>query len=93
MTLVDRLPGPHATARSRLMAKRKVPLPDGQHLTSMTKYDTGGSPPGAACDSTKPPHGKARGSVSGCVLCVLCVVACSVTTSVLFVFLFTYALR
>jgi hypothetical protein len=29
MTLVDRLPGPHATARSRLMAKRKVPFPDG----------------------------------------------------------------
>jgi hypothetical protein len=26
MTLVDRLPGPHATARSRLMAKRKVPF-------------------------------------------------------------------
>ncbi len=29
MTLVDRLPGPHATARSRLMAKREVPFPDG----------------------------------------------------------------
>ncbi len=25
-----------------------------QHLASMTKHDTGGSPPGAACDSTKP---------------------------------------
>jgi hypothetical protein len=29
MTLVDRLPEPHATARSCLMAKRKVPFPDG----------------------------------------------------------------
>ncbi len=29
MTLVDRLPGPHATARSRLKAKRKVPFPNG----------------------------------------------------------------
>jgi hypothetical protein len=29
MTLVDRLPGPHATARSRLMAKREVPFPVG----------------------------------------------------------------
>jgi hypothetical protein len=29
MTLVDRLPGLHATARSRLMTKRKVPLLDG----------------------------------------------------------------
>jgi hypothetical protein len=31
MTLVDGLPGPHATARSRLMTKRKVPLPDLQN--------------------------------------------------------------
>ncbi len=29
-----------------------------QHLASVTKHDTGGSPPGAACDSAKPPHGK-----------------------------------
>ncbi len=29
-----------------------------QHLTSVTKHDTGGSPPGAACNSTKQPHGK-----------------------------------
>jgi hypothetical protein len=29
MTVVDSLPGPHATARSRLMAKREVPFPDG----------------------------------------------------------------
>ncbi len=36
-----------------------------QYLASMTKHDTGGLPPGAACDSTKPPHGKARGSISG----------------------------
>ncbi len=29
-----------------------------QRLASVTKHDTGGSPPGAACDSAKPPHGK-----------------------------------
>jgi hypothetical protein len=29
-----------------------------QHLASMTKHDTGGSPPGVACDSTEQPHGK-----------------------------------
>jgi hypothetical protein len=28
-----------------------------QHLASMSKQDTGGSPPGAACDSAEPPHG------------------------------------
>jgi hypothetical protein len=37
----------------------------GQCLTSMTKHDSGGSPPGDACDSKKPPHGKTQGSVSG----------------------------
>jgi hypothetical protein len=34
----------------------------GQCLTSMTKHDSGGSPPGAACDSMKPPHDKTQGS-------------------------------
>ncbi len=33
--------------------------------TSMTKHDAGGSPPGAACDSAKPPHDKMQGSASG----------------------------
>jgi hypothetical protein len=28
-----------------------------QCLTRITKHDSGGSPPGAACDSAKPPHG------------------------------------
>jgi hypothetical protein len=37
----------------------------GQCLTSMTKHDSGGSPPGTACDSAKPPHDKTRGSTSG----------------------------
>ncbi len=37
----------------------------GQCLTRMTKHDSGGSPPGAACDSAKPPHGKMQGSTSG----------------------------
>ena len=36
-----------------------------QCLTSMTKHDAGGSPPGAACNSAKPPHGKTQGSASG----------------------------
>jgi hypothetical protein len=35
----------------------------GQCPTRMTKHDSGGSPPGAACDSAKPPHGKTQGSV------------------------------
>jgi hypothetical protein len=37
----------------------------GQCLTSMTKHDSGASPPGATCDSAKPPHDKAQGSASG----------------------------
>jgi hypothetical protein len=35
-----------------------------QCLTSMTKHDAGGSPPGAACDIMKPPHDKTQGSAS-----------------------------
>jgi hypothetical protein len=30
----------------------------GQCVTSMTKHDSGGSPPRAACNSAKQPHGK-----------------------------------
>jgi hypothetical protein len=37
----------------------------GQCLTSMTKHDSGGSPPGAACDRAKPPHDRTQGSASG----------------------------
>jgi hypothetical protein len=32
----------------------------GQCFTSMTKHGAGGSPPGAACDSAKPPHDKTQ---------------------------------
>ncbi len=34
----------------------------GQCPTRMTKHDSGRSPPGATCDSAKPPHGKTQGS-------------------------------
>jgi hypothetical protein len=37
----------------------------GQCPTRIAKHDSGGSPPGAACDSAKPPHGKTQGSTSG----------------------------
>jgi hypothetical protein len=36
----------------------------GQCLRSVTKHDSGGSPPGAACDGEKPPHDKMQGSAS-----------------------------
>jgi hypothetical protein len=36
-----------------------------QCLTSMTKHDSDGSPPGAAYVSAKPPHDKTQGATSG----------------------------
>ncbi len=43
----------------------KVTVYHGNWLKSVTKHGSGGSPPGAACDSAKPPHDKTQGSASG----------------------------
>jgi hypothetical protein len=47
----------------------------GQCPTRMTKHDSGGSPPGAACDSTKPPHGKSLLPSPRPLLCASCLLA------------------
>ncbi len=56
--------------------------PVSHNLASMTNYDAGGSPPGAAGDSAKPPHDKTQGSTLMCCESMYAPLFCSNKLSV-----------